>query len=44
LRIKSIYLGAVKTRGYFFTNKIKNKDKKKFITPLQAAKKILVNI
>lgn len=43
LSIKSIYLGAVKTKGYFFTNKNNNK-KRKFITSLQAAKKILVNI
>lgn len=42
LIIKLIYLGAVKTKGYTFTNKRKNK--KNFITTLQAAKKILSSI
>lgn len=43
LHVKSIYLGAVKTRGYFFANKIRKK-KIKFISAFQAAKKILVGI
>ena len=44
LSVKSIHLGAVKTKGYFFANKIKKRKKIKFINPDQAAKKILINI
>ena len=44
LHVKSIYLGAVKTRGYFFANKIKKRKKIGFINPDQAAKKILLDI
>lgn len=44
LSIKSIHLGAVKTRGYFSANKIKKRKKIGFINPDQAAKKILLDI
>ena len=44
LDISSVYLGAVKTKGYFFTNKYNRITKTKFISPKKAGLRILKKI
>lgn len=44
LEIKSIYLGAVKTRGYYFANKYNKKFKTNFISAKEAGLKIIKKI
>ena len=44
LDISSVYLSAVKTKGYFFTNKYNRSTKTKFISPKKAGLWILKKI